>query len=221
MFVRFRETTRRLQVSLVETQRHDGKVRHEHVAGLGSVTRPPSVADRIAFWEHLHQRLGRLSNRIDGEAQAKIMGAVQARIPMAIPDEVRALQLEKAEAVEQQWSALQDMVQERLAGHKALRISIDREIAQDESAVPEFGSNAGRAKDRIARLKAGESVAGIDKPLTLAELGFSPAKIRHMTRLAEIGDAGFEEFLAEVKKRKDKVEHNVSAKIARRLRREP
>jgi hypothetical protein len=53
------------------------------------------------------------------------------------------------------------------------------------------------------------------------ELGFSRAKIRHMTHLAEIGDAGFEEFLAEVHKRKQKVERNVSAKMARRLRREP
>jgi Xaa-Pro aminopeptidase len=52
-------------------------------------------------------------------------------------------------------------------------------------------------------------------------MGFSGAEIRHMVHLAEIGDAGFEEFLAEVHKRKQKVERNVSAKMARRLRREP
>lgn len=220
MFVRFRETTRRLQVSLVETRRYDGKVHQEHVAGLGSVARPPSVADRIAFWERLHQRLSQLSNRIDGEAHAQIMGSVHARIPMVIPDEVRALQLEKAEAVERQWSALQVMAQERLAGHKELQVMIDREIAQDEIAIPDLNSNVTRARDRIARLKAGESVAGIDKPLTPAEMGFSRAQIRHMMHLAEIGDAGFEEFLAEVRKRKQKVERNGSAKMARRLRRE-
>jgi hypothetical protein len=44
MFVRFRQTDYRLQVSLVETRRLDGKVRHEHIAGLGSVECPPSVA---------------------------------------------------------------------------------------------------------------------------------------------------------------------------------
>jgi hypothetical protein len=37
MFVRFRQTAQRLQASLVETRRIDGKVRHEHIAGLGSV----------------------------------------------------------------------------------------------------------------------------------------------------------------------------------------
>jgi hypothetical protein len=149
------------------------------------------------------------------------MGAVHARIPMVIPDEVRALQLENAEAVERQWSALQVMAQERLAGHKELQVMIDREIAQDEIAAPDIDSNVSRARDRIARLKAGESVAGIDKPLTPTELGFGRATIRHMMHLAEIGDAGFEEFVAEVHKRKEKVERNVSARIARRLRREP
>lgn len=49
MFVRFREAGRRLQVSLVETRRHGGKVRHEHVAMLGSVELPATVADRLAF----------------------------------------------------------------------------------------------------------------------------------------------------------------------------
>jgi hypothetical protein len=59
MFVRFRETRNRLQVSLVEARRIDGKARHEHVAGLGSIEMPPSIADRIAFWNRLHQRLAR------------------------------------------------------------------------------------------------------------------------------------------------------------------
>jgi hypothetical protein len=57
MFVHFRETARRLQASLVATRRIDGRVRHEHVAGLGSVPGSPSPADRIAFSTKLHQRL--------------------------------------------------------------------------------------------------------------------------------------------------------------------
>ena len=96
---------------------------------------------------------------------------------MVIPDEVRALQLEKAEEVEREWSALQGMVQERLAGHKELQVTIDREITQDEIAATDLGSNVTRARDRIARLKAGENVAGIDKPLTPAEMGFSGSAI--------------------------------------------
>jgi hypothetical protein len=62
MFVRFRQTEHRLQVSLAETCRVDGKVRHEHIASLGSIARSPSVADRMAFWSRLHERLAKLSN---------------------------------------------------------------------------------------------------------------------------------------------------------------
>lgn len=43
MFVRFRSSSRRLQVSLVETRRIDGKVRHEHVASFGSVIEPQTL----------------------------------------------------------------------------------------------------------------------------------------------------------------------------------
>jgi hypothetical protein len=76
MFVRFRQTARRLQVSLTATRWDGGRVRHEHLAGLGSVPLSPSATDRIAFWTKLHQRLGALSNRVDAaqrEAILKIM----------------------------------------------------------------------------------------------------------------------------------------------------
>ena len=57
MFVRCRQNNSRLQVSLVETSRIDGKVRHEHIASIGSVDVLPSVEDRLAFWQRLHERL--------------------------------------------------------------------------------------------------------------------------------------------------------------------
>jgi hypothetical protein len=69
MFVRFRATARRLQASLIETHRRDGKVRHEHVASLGSVPLSLSRADRIAFWTALHPRLAKLDNRLDATAK--------------------------------------------------------------------------------------------------------------------------------------------------------
>ena len=37
MFVHFRETPYGLAMSLVESRRENGKVRHEHVASLGSI----------------------------------------------------------------------------------------------------------------------------------------------------------------------------------------
>jgi hypothetical protein len=80
MFVRFRMTQRSLQTSLIETRRVDGKVRHEHVASLGSIDAGLSVANRVAFWAQLHPRLDRLTNRLNAEAHGKVLAAVHARM---------------------------------------------------------------------------------------------------------------------------------------------
>ena len=69
MFVRFRGSPNRLQISIVETRRLNGRVRHEHIASLGSIEMPLSVAGRIAFWQRVNERLGKLSNRIDPAMQ--------------------------------------------------------------------------------------------------------------------------------------------------------
>jgi hypothetical protein len=61
MFVRFRFTLIRLQVSLAETCRTGGKVRRQHVAALGSICQPMTVADRAAFWMQLRPRLDKLA----------------------------------------------------------------------------------------------------------------------------------------------------------------
>jgi hypothetical protein len=90
MFVRFRTTGRRLQVSVLETRRTAGKVANEHIASLGSVEVPMTVAGRQAFWAHLWERLPKLSNRIGADDQVKIRNAVHARIPMVMPEEANA-----------------------------------------------------------------------------------------------------------------------------------
>jgi hypothetical protein len=94
MLVHFRETPYGLAMSLVETRRENGRVRHEHVARLGSIETPPSVASRIEFWRGLHERLAQVSSRLDAETRGKVLGAVHCRVPMVTPDEQRALQLE-------------------------------------------------------------------------------------------------------------------------------
>jgi hypothetical protein len=90
MFVRFRQTPRRLQVSILEAHRAGGKVTNEHIASLGSIAVPMSVAGRQGFWANLWDRMASLGNRISAEDQAKIRNAVHARIPMVMPDEARA-----------------------------------------------------------------------------------------------------------------------------------
>ena len=90
MLVHFRETAYGLAMSLVENRRENGRICHEHVASLGSIETPPSVAARIEFWRGLHERLAQLSNRLDAETRGKVVVAVHARVPMVTPEEQRA-----------------------------------------------------------------------------------------------------------------------------------
>ena len=64
---------------------------HEHVTSLGSIVVPLSVADQAMFWQKLHERLGRLTNRIDAETQDEIPGAIHARVPMVTTEEISPL----------------------------------------------------------------------------------------------------------------------------------
>jgi hypothetical protein len=116
MFVRFRQSRLRLQVSLLESRRIDGRVRNEHVASLGSVEVPQTVEARIAFWQRLHERLTKLSNRVDAAMHAKILTDIHARIPMVTLDEQHGLQLRNAHADEQFWTTLRGMVEDNVAG---------------------------------------------------------------------------------------------------------
>jgi hypothetical protein len=86
-FVHFRETPYGLAMSLVENRRENDRICHEHVASLGSIETPPSVAARIEFWRGLRERMGQLSNRLDAETRGKVMVAVHARVPMVPPEE--------------------------------------------------------------------------------------------------------------------------------------
>jgi hypothetical protein len=57
MHIRSHLHHRRLQISLIDTRRVDGKVRQEHVASLGSISHDMAVQDRVAFWTQVHPRL--------------------------------------------------------------------------------------------------------------------------------------------------------------------
>jgi hypothetical protein len=160
MFVRFRGSPNRLQISVVETRRLDGRVRHEHIASLGSIEMPLSVAGRIVFWQRVNERLGRLSNRIDPAMQGKVRGDIHARIPMVTLDEQRALQLENAEADEWFWSVMRDMNQSKVADHRALVAKAQGAIATGEADAAKAADSLARAKDRAERIRKGEDVHG-------------------------------------------------------------
>jgi hypothetical protein len=136
MFVRFRSyTSAAMQVSIVETRRTGGKVRHEHVAGLGSIEMPPTVSGRMAFWKALYGRLGRLGNRLDPETQARLLGSVHARIPIVTPDEQRALQRENFEADEKFWTNLHDLHAGTVEDKKGLAAKVGCEIAEGQAEL--------------------------------------------------------------------------------------
>jgi hypothetical protein len=146
---------------LAETRRIEGRVRQEHIAQLGSVEAPSSsVRSRIAFWYGLHERLARLSNRINPTLRAKILGGVNARIPMVTLDEMQAAKLEGAEADGEFWSGLQDMHQDHAAGQRQLAATAERAAAAGEAAAAEAAAKATAAKNRAERLRKGEDVPG-------------------------------------------------------------
>ena len=99
MFVRFRESKNRLRVSLVASHRVGGKVHHEHIAMLGTLKASLPIAERLIFWQRLHERMASLSNRVDAETQAKLLGDIHARVPMVTSHEQRALQLDDVNEV--------------------------------------------------------------------------------------------------------------------------
>jgi hypothetical protein len=209
MFVRIRQARSRIQVSVITTRRVDGKVRHEHVAGLGSIGGSPSVADRVDFWRQLHERLGRLGNRVDATVQAKILGEVHARIPMPTIDEVRSVQLENAEAEERVWTGLSDMHFEMAEGQQQVATLASQSAATTKAAAETARTKREEARGRIERLKRGEAVSGgLNKAPSfeeqLRQAGWTDRDLARCRMTAAIGDlGGFEELLQEIHKRTD------------------
>jgi hypothetical protein len=223
MFVRFRQTARRLQASLSATRWDAGRVRHEHVAGLGSVPLSPSAADRIEFWTQLHQRLEALGNRVDAAHRGAILTAIHARVPMPTMDDHQAVQLERAQADARFWETLADMQTGNVEEHKQLLITVQRTIAERGPLAADTAAKAEAAKVRLERLEKGEAVAGIPAPMTRADLlrisGMSEAQMLHCQRVAAIaakGDDWWRLMTDEAARRKAKVEKTVVRQLHRR-----
>ena len=145
MFVRFQQQGRRLQPSLMQTRRVDGKVRSEHIASLGSVDADVSVRARIAFWAKLPERLARLANRVGPDEHGKIYGALHARIPMVTAEEQSAVQEENFKDDERFWEAMRDMGTASVEEHRAL---ITRARDEDRRGNAEGGGRRRKGRGR-------------------------------------------------------------------------
>jgi hypothetical protein len=148
MFIRFRENKSRLQVSLVETRRADGKGRHEHIASFGSVEMPQTIAARVEFWRRLHERLSRLANRVPDDMHGRILESVHHRVPVPTLDEQRQLKIETAETNERFWSRHRDHLQGTVVDHEGLAAKTERAIATGKARVAEAAT-----KPRAPRMR--------------------------------------------------------------------
>jgi hypothetical protein len=219
----FASARRRLQASLIETRRVEGKVRHEHVAALGAIDTEQSVSDRVTFWAQLHPRLDRLANRLDTETHGKVLAAVHARIPMPTIDDIRSVQLENAETDERVWGGLAEMQTERAEGSEKLAASAQHAAAESREQAKKASSKAAEAKDRVERLKRGEAVASrIGRPVDIEQIfreaGWTKADIEHarMTNtISRLG--GFEQLLDETNKRYRSAEASATRAVLKRV----
>jgi hypothetical protein len=203
MFVRVRHRNARLLLSVLSTSRAGGKVKTEHVAALPSCPLDPSVDDRIAFWQKLHQRMALLSNRIAADDQAKILGAVHARVPMPALDEQRGVQHRNAESEVDFWSRVASMNREQAAGHRDLAANYAHAAANFQRAADQADAKAAATKDRAERIARGEDEAGgLSKPMDWyrwlrEEVGLSKKQIEHMMVLAQFSKEELNNILPE------------------------
>jgi hypothetical protein len=209
MFVRFRTTRTRLQVSLAATRRADGTVRHEYVASLGSLPSAFDAFDRLTFWRDLHGRLARLDNRLSGEEMGRVLGQVHARIPMPTQDEQTALQIATAEDEAGRLRTFEQLhaataAEQAALADKAAAVAHDRRVAAQEAAA------AAAAADRRAEaIRRGEAAGAVRRPPTreeiIAELGFTPVEVRFMLDLAALPKDVLEAAQAERRRTVDRL----------------
>jgi hypothetical protein len=224
MFARFRIAGRRLHVSVVETRRQGSKVRHEHIASLGSIPLTMSAADRVAFWTKLHQRLDAPSNRIDAAKRGAILTAIHARIPMPTMDDQQEVQLDRAKADAKFWESLADAQGDDIEGHKGLLASTQRAISEREKAAAGAAEKVRAAKDRLARVEAGETVA-VPPPLTRKDFlritGMTEAEARHCEQVHDMAARGpdwWQFMIDEQMRRGEQAEKAVVRRLHRVLR---
>src|SRR5262249_13376702 len=119
----------------------------EHIGNLGTVDLEHSVDARIAFWRHLHERLSRLSNRVDQAKLGAILSAVHARVPMVPIPDVPAVNVARAERGLKSWRQLRASGREQVALHQALKATIERKIEtwEKEAARAQAGVDAAEA----------------------------------------------------------------------------
>lgn len=93
MFVRFRISKERYQVSLVASWRDKNGTHQEHLSGLGGLPVRSTKLDRGRFWAGVKRRMAGLGERIHAQDLAKIIAAIERRVPCPTAAEDDLLEL--------------------------------------------------------------------------------------------------------------------------------
>jgi hypothetical protein len=157
---------------------------------------PQTVEARLVFWQRLHARLAKLSNRVDATTHGKLLTDIHGRIPMVTLDEQRGVQLHNAESDEQLWTTMRSLSENNLAGLELLADETERDMAEVKPLIKNADAKAATARDRVARIKNGDAVSGgLGKPRTredvIAMLGMSKREVSRALALAELCETKF------------------------------
>jgi hypothetical protein len=123
---------------------------------------------------------------------------------MVTPDEQRAIQEENAKDDELFWDALHDLNASDIESQKQLIARAEAKIAEQKPLAAQAGEKAEAARERLAKLKQGESVSGglgkkLDVLAMLKAAGFTTRQMKRMQLMASLTDEDFEAVLARTK----------------------
>jgi hypothetical protein len=169
MFVRIKKSKKAFRLSLADTKRVSGKVKHEHIASLGSIRQTMTVAERSWFWAKLRERLPGLANRIDA---ARLEALIAEKIPVPTKIETDVADLEE---YTRQWQGIANFFRPhefkvsefRKAMHE---MSEGLKQREHQNAL----ARVSMAKDRIQRVLNGED-AGLKKPFSVHDPAYRDA----------------------------------------------
>src|SRR5438067_3458440 len=200
MIVRWRRrSSGRLSARLVHNQRVGGRVRQHHVAELGAISPArldpadtvEGIVARRAFWRTADAALARFSDRIDASLDETIRAALQSRVPVVTPNELRRVSLLKAEREQRFWGTMVEVSQ--------------RNGQEDRSADPlqlrRDQLFQGFAKHRVWTLRHG-GIVDRERGITPEEMrkalmdhGINPVYAPPRKAIEELSDAEFEAML--------------------------
>jgi hypothetical protein len=149
MFVRSRLQCHRLQLSIVDTNRVDGRVRSTHIAALGSVPSDMSVPGRAAFWGQAERRVDKLGNQLDKATREKLLGELRTKIPVPTKAEQQEAKREAAKARAEFENAI--AIVKKAGWSDADVVLAIRMTELDENEMRELTDETARGFERVQR----------------------------------------------------------------------